>query len=456
MPIEGARWVEIGSDAKRPRGGHSLGGSDRIRFAGMCRIGPRNGVMLQNRAVVIAIAVGLAAGLALSGFVVFVAQPKASGPATDGPTYDQALLAVNSTVRNSSGGPWVLFGVYGIAAPHSFEPTALATAYNNQTVNECGAAFNGITIWNGSIPTFSGALQSGTAPFWQFFFFSNASQQILVGTSVLGVPRVFPPISFGSACARASRLWYQPWYWANEITPLLVDSPVIAQAAWSAAGERWAASHGPLVETYVFGPNVFADGTPNGVTVNYWRCGQVGVTGNAAYLAAVEDTQGLVENAIGGYIGCTWNNETYDFALAVNGSTTEGGTTWMHLPFQVEVGGYTDAWGLVTWMTSVALLNSSGEPLPPAPARCNDWVPSVTGCTSSASGWYVVLLSASGGWLDTFGAAGSGTGWTLPNVSVVSNQELVLVVGGGWSLSGDTLVASGTSSQVSVAGSVVL
>ena len=75
---------------------------------------------------------------------------------SDGPTFFQALSQVNNSALLEPGGPWALFSVYGIATQIPFSPNLIGYAHTNQTVNSCGQEFNGLTLWNGTMPLFNG------------------------------------------------------------------------------------------------------------------------------------------------------------------------------------------------------------------------------------------------------------------------------------------------------------
>jgi hypothetical protein len=77
----------------------------------------------------------------------------------------------------------------------------------------------------------------------------------------------------------------------------------------------------------------------------------------------------------------------------------------------------------------------------------------LTDCRASGSGWYAVLLSSSGSWLDAYPSSPNGSAWEIPNVSLVSNQYLVVVVPGSWNVTGDIFSMNGTVAVVGVSGS---
>ncbi len=419
----------------------------------------------------------------LGGYFYFAHRP---GPAAapviaDGPTLKAALTAVNTTVRNASGGPWNLFSVYGIASPAPFSPNVIGYGglSNNWTVNRCGQAFNGVTLWNGSIPLFHGTFNSGTAPFWQFGFYSNSSDQFLVATDVVGIPHVYPPIT-----ANQSRGQCYPWYdfslgpshWTGELSNLGVDSSVRASAAWAVANQSLVTANEPMVEIMTMGPGMylgFGDVNLGYLGVYFERCGIVDVAGETPLVQIAVSPQG---QALGGILAnqstncAVWNagHGSYDGIDALQfGAPNQsflGLTQQVETPFQIAQaypnGTLTndyDGWGVANWMTSWNLTNASGQHLPLTTPTCRGWVPSVADCGANSSGWYAVVLSASGGWINSYGALpGGGVGWSEPVTALVSQQQVVIVAPSSWTLSGDQLSVTSTVSTTTVTGTVSL
>ena len=203
---------------------------------------------------------------------------------------DEALSEVSASVATEPGGPWEIFSVYGIAAQASFSPNLIGyPTGENRTVNDCGHLFDGVTLWNGTLPTFHGSFNSGTAPFWQLAYFSNTSKGVLVATDVRGDTHVYSPISMANPCA--------PWYdfmsnntaeWTSLQQNPPVDSSVAALNAWATniAGVETVGSKvgqdSPYVEIMTTGPGVFmgfGDQRGSGWGVYFDRCGEAGVTG---------------------------------------------------------------------------------------------------------------------------------------------------------------------------------
>ena len=431
-------------------------------------------------ATFVVIVVVVVAGVA-SYFVLVPRGGKAGSPVVDdGPTFDQALAAVNSTVRNVSGGPWLLFSLYGIAAPVPFSPNLIGYARSeNVTVNSCSQVFDGLTLWNGTIPLFNGTFDSGTAPFWQLAYFSSSSQEILVATDVLGDARTFPAIPYPSSC--------MPWYdfpgnaanWTSPSEFPTVDSSFAAQVAWNSTlpGSRTVGQqitrNGPTVEIITAGPGIFMGlgDTVSAYGIWFDRCGELGVAGvqpligvgvgrNGTWLGSSNLTHNcaLLKSGPPGY------SADYDLLFSSAITNVAPPTTFATMGYQVAIAypngtlaGFYDEVGLANWMTSWNLTNASGTYLREAIPTCRAWVPTVADCVANSSGWFAVILSAGGGWINSYGALpGGGIGWSEPVTALVSHQQLVIVVPSSWIVAGDGLKVASTNSTLVVLGSSLL
>jgi hypothetical protein len=415
-------------------------------------------------AILVTVALVLPGGIGLALYLTWFQEPH--GLATDGPTFYQAIAGVNGSVSTQPGGPWTLFGVWGIASPVPFAPNSLGWIGNNKTVNDCGAEFNGLTLWNGSIPIFTGVFESGTAPFWQFAYFSNSSHGLLVATNVLGVAHVYTPISMSDPCAVATGLGATPWVWARIFTQFPTNSPVMAASAWAAIGEHWSALHAPGFEAYILGFGYWGSANPNGFIVKFARCGEMGYAGVQPFADVVLSPNGNWDNYANGTQGCgnvmslgpppVYAPYVLEFATPTVKAGT--GTTTVNQSFQTGYAGTNDfdAGGLVSWMSSLNLTNSVGQAVQSVVPACSGWVHTLANCSATGSGWYAVLLSSSGKWLDSYPSTPNGTTWEIPNVSIVSNQYLVVVVPSSWNISGDVFSIHGTVPVVTVEGSTTL
>jgi len=410
----------------------------------------------------------VAAGCLTLGYVVNHSVTTAPYSKADGPTFYQALGALNASVMAISGGPWALYAVWGIATTLPFAPGSLGWPGNNLTANACQAQFNGLTLWNGSIPLFNGTFNSGTAPFWQFAFFSNTSASILIATDVLGVAHVYAPMSESSPCADGTALGWDPWIWQPAFMPWPTDTPKLAQTAWiRGGGKAWMNHNPPSLEAYDFGFSYWGSGNPIGVIVKYARCGLIGATDVQPVMDVGLNPDGSWLMSFNGTQGCgdvitLGPPPVLDGFLLVFSSPKPGNATGSHqavVPFQVAYDSahqFTDASGLVSWMTSLNLTDSAGQRLASGAPGCPAWVPSIEDCPASATGWYVVLESESGAWLDSYPSTPGGTSWEVPNVAFASNQQLVVVAPSTWNLTGDELALNATVVACPVNGTAVI
>jgi hypothetical protein len=427
-------------------------------------------------AILIVVAVAVASvGLGSWWFFDRATGPNALAPKIDGTTLYQAIAKVNQSLENVSGGPWAPFSIYGIAAEMPYSANVESYPSENQTVNACQAQFNGLTLWNGTIPVFDGTLDSGTAPFWQFGFYSNTSNQILVVTNVQGAVHVYPPMPVNGACSP----WYDlgnPETWVRELSPFLPDSSAVAQSALTEISQRinqsWFDQVSPMVEIFTTGPGVFdlLGDLGGGAGVIFERCGLAGVSGLQPVLQWGENLQGANGSLSNGTTNCAFLNHpyfagygTYDLESAPTNETTFPGTSQIRAAFQVAMVPHNssvptnyDGWGLASWMTSLNA-TSSGRILPLGATSCGSWVSTPAECSANSTGWFAVLLSATGEWVNSYGAlAKGGAGWSEPVTAVVSNQQLLIVVPSSWAVAGDQVNATSTVSTSSLVGTFIL
>jgi hypothetical protein len=346
--------------------------------------------------------------------------PALSGTLDDGPTLYEAIENVNRSVVNVTGGPWALFSIYGVAAQAPFGANAIGYPLLNLTVNACQAQFNGLTLWNGTMPVFNGTLNSGTAPFWQFGFYSNVSHQIVLATNVMGVVNVYPPMPDNGPC--------HPWYdlgnpedWVQDLAPFLPNSPAVADSALTQMSKlTWFSGSSPWAEIYVTGPGVF-DGFGDiggfaGLILD--RCGLLDVSNIQQVLPWAENLNGTG----GGYANESTNCQvlnypyhagygSYDLIPGASNTTVVGGTVQVATSYQVGLVQHNqttpssfDGWGLSSWLTSWNLTTGSGKSLAIGTPSCRTWVGEVADCVANNSGWFAVILSAGGEWLDSYGS----------------------------------------------------
>jgi hypothetical protein len=385
----------------------------------------------------------------------------------DGPTLYGALAALNGSLSTASGGPWTLYAVWGIASPEPFDPDALGWNNYSQAVNSCSEEFSGLTMWNGSIPIFDGTFNSGTAPFWQFAFFSNSSQAVLIATNVLGHPHVYPPMAMTSPCAIGTALGDSPWVYSKVLSPLPVDTPILAESAMRAIGAQWVSDHKSPYEVYTFGFNLWGSGNLAGLIVKFARCAEIDYTGVQPLLEVGVTFNGSSNSYFVGEQGCgnvdslnppppVYSPYLLNFTPPTTFSSVDGillNQTFQVLEGNKTTGFYSNAEGLVSWMTTLTLRTAADLKLQSAAPTCTNWVSWIGDCPN-ATGWFAVLTSASGEWLDSYPSSPGGSQWELPTTSLADGQELVVVVPVSWNVAGDVLSVHGTASTANVSGNV--
>jgi len=418
--------------------------------------------------VVASVLVGALVGAAL---VSLSFRTSVSGAGEEGLTLHQALRQVNATVQIVSGGPWELFSYIGFAAEGMFNPAAFSLGTStNASLRYCGGQLPGVTLWNGSsIPVFDGSIASGTATFWQFEFSSSSTKGVVVATDTSGVVRAYPPILPTDPCWSYAGGGAAPSYF-NWVNPLPEDSSVQAQLSYDRVAHTFETDHRPVVE-------IFADGfTPLGAIghgpnggVEFFRCGLAGVAGAQPFLIVGFSSSGQVSDTINGTVSCTATYSLgpppiytpYSIIPSTPGPPGAFGNGFesVRFSFQTEFPAgvnnstrYYDAWGLLSWMVSMSLRNSSGQSLPTASLSCQAWVSTVAACTPSGSGWSIILTSADGAWLDSFPSASNASSWSLPVAAIASNEQLVLTYPSPWNITGDSLVFSNTASVPTIGG----
>ncbi len=379
----------------------------------------------------------------------------------NGLTFAESYASVRIAAANVSGGPWLPTSVLGIASEVPAAPVPNYKDSLNLTMRLCGAV-PGVTVWNSSgIPIFTGTLNSGAAPFWSFIF-KNASGTYLYATNLEGKVNVYGPSATFESCLQAAGIGS-----SNFVNPA-VDTPEVAEDAYVAAGENFSIKHSALAEYYVLGNDQILepDASSFGWVVNYFVCDTVGVSGIENYTAVGVLTSGgksttFVDN---GWLGCTLSDYRLAFgAISANSTTSFGSTTDVSLPFQVTAPGALannttlyDGWGLVSWMTQLHLQATGAKELPVAIATCRFWTSSLTSCPANSSGWFAVLLSQNGAWLDSYPSSANSSEWTVPNVIVSSQDQLVLVCPESWNVSGDTINVTAGPLAPQVSGSAAL
>lgn len=462
------------SDVSPSRDAQVLGSADsertelsRVLFQSPRHRRGRGLTLVTILAVVLVVTLGF-----VGGYVYSVQRSSGKSPVVnDGSTLYQAIASVNASVESVTGGPWTLEEIYGIASPIPTNPSAWGWGEYDHVLASCQHDFNGLTIWNGTIPLFTGTFNSGTAPFWQLVYFSNATHQLLVGTDVLGKITIFPPIALSSECAVSSGLGSEPWTWQSfwGQVGFPADTPAMASNAWTKAAKQYADWVGrPLSELYLFGNTYFGSGQPPANQINFYTCGSIGEVGITPGLAVYGDTGTSSFNYT---LGCTptaslsASDSAIPLQMTLSNQTVRasGGTTTILQSFEFQMNGTPpfsgpgyNMRGITSWMVGLNLSSGSRGVLPMGSSSGFGWVRSLSECSANSSGWYAVLLAPDGQWEGSYGTTANGPAWTYPVLPIVNNETIVVVVPSGWNASGDTLSVTSETSELPLTGQVMM
>ena len=436
------------------------------------------GVPLVRPRIVALIAAVIVVAGGLGGFFYWYAAQGGGhqvGSRGDGPSLYGALDQVNVSVNSLSGGPWELFAYVGFAAQALFSPVAVGFFSTNLSLRYCGSQFNGVTLWNStSIPTFSGTIDSGTAPFWQFEFYSATTRDIVLATDISGVARAYSPMPPTDPCWGYAGGPVAPSYvsWVN---PLPNDTPIQAMKGFQIAGQSFESKNSPIIEEFVNGytPLALTGHGPNG-GVQYTRCGIVGVAGAQPFESVGFLSSGQVQSIISGTESCSpvynlTSNPVMYVPYTIRGASI-GQPTYLESGLSAEVydlqvsfptgiqGGPSDddAWGLSTWAVSPAWSNLNHSMPPSTPLSCQGWVSSPTQCVPEGVGWSLILLSANGSWLSSFPSSSGSSGWSVPNAPVVTGEQLMITYPSSWSVAEASLLMTGSAPVPTVGGNIEL
>jgi hypothetical protein len=394
----------------------------------------------------------LVLGIVVATFTVVIVDsaPGRAGGSSSSPlglSFNQASAMVSATLANVSGGPWRLVTVTGVV---STQPVVIPV--DTIPVGAC-QDMAGPTVWNGSkLPAWSGALDSGIVPFWEFLYV-NSSGTVLPAQTVGQSLTQESPVPLSSPCGRALAALGGPGRSLKEAPTVSapIDSTDAAQIAWDNGGSEFIANnHEATIFFGLGGPQpVYGILQGPGWGMYYSTCGMVGISGNA------NETDFGIPNAtvapvvLTGNSTCTERNNSISFGSATS-STAPGGGLFSSLPMTVQ------AFSLSSWMITMNLTNSTGQAVPLASVSCSASSLGPGSCSPSRLGWIAALTTDRGYWLDVFGQRNGTPSWVLPNVGVYSNDSLVVYLPQPFESDSLTLSLGATESTFDLSGSAVL
>jgi hypothetical protein len=376
----------------------------------------------------------------------------------------QALDLVESLLHDRSSVSWEIFSDLGIAAHSSFTPWVVGSgsSANNSSVAMWACGSLGIvSVWNVSaLPNRTGDLYDGFAPFWQFMFVNESGPGefvFAIGTydhgsveAVLPLPETNPCIvALGLGSLTSLPPLAQPNLDTNVAGPLAfsyLQAPVsrlgLYAVLWT---DGWVVvyNNGWGSYEYQYGASWGSD---------FYECGITGYspTANSTVLvSAAEETQngtptvGLGLTTQG---NCTLSE--YNVSTKIGQNSARGSGYYVNLTLTVEgfaLGKFVnDLPGLAAWTLHPDISLSNGSTEPVATDLCTGWTASPASCPPPTKGWYAVLTSPTGGWIDSFGFVNGSAEWVAPNPPLFSNETLTVVSSDLLMGSGDTLTLAPT------------
>jgi hypothetical protein len=389
-------------------------------------------------------AVVLAAGLG----VYLLASPS---PATsfnpDAVSFFQALGIANRSLTNATHSTWSLVSVMGIDSSSPVDPPIVLGDQQS-----C-AGLPSPTVWNTSaLPVATGRIAPGTAPFWQLTFLNRTSRAWVMATVVDRIPHVLGPLPPWAPCSQV--------YGVKNTTNLSgypsihprVDTTAVGPLALSAIGSSFLASHTHSATYYTMGNSPLANFGWNAVEwfVSYTDCGVTTApvhTPAQLYAAWINASSGELDFTNQGGFSCVGSDYSLNLSLVSSSApAVSAAVYWIDNGTPKSTLGTSSA--LLSLVVKPLIMNS-GKLVAPSDSLCPGWVRNVSDCLKPSSGWYVVLTSPSGEWLDSFPDA-TGSGWTAPNVEVQWGDLFQIVASQGLALSGDSFGLEGLATLPAV------
>lgn len=402
-------------------------------------------------------AIGLVVGSLVGASLGLGSLGLGSGPAGRSPplgeqvTGLEALQAVQSLLASRGGQQWTDFSDLGISSAVPFSPwllggnASIAGYFPDEltTLWSCHA-LPIPSIWNASaIPAQPGNLSSGRAPFWQFLFANESRPGVLTfAVGVVANASVYAVQDLPSSSPCITALGFGGWTQLPLRSQPVFDTSQVGPAAFA----DLASAYSPLVDGSAV---LWLDGTPVisnlgwGATAaqygpvwdaDYYICGEAGEvdrpdTLTSAYVGlAITNGSVVTGPALGSDSSCTLSN--YNLTTAVTAEDRLGDGFVANLSFAVSsyVFGatYNGTQGISTWMAGLGVTTAGGEAWNAGADACPLPVTNLSLCVP-ATGWAAVLLSPTGGWLDSYGLIGGTPGWSQANVPLISGETIAIL-----------------------------
>lgn len=395
----------------------------------------------------VVLVLGIGAILIIAGWAAWMeirpihpSAPSASLPVPYYPALDstQAFNLSAAAVRNETGGPWILESVMGVVSTAPFFPIGAVSA---QCQNYPGPA-----LWDmgGALVSPVSLMGTGYLPFWTMIYLnltgadlvviiSNATAHVvsvpticLTGGRAPGQYYVNNRSDISPGAFQYNTTLYAPFAWQN----VNADVPVVPpfDTNGSVAGIYIAGGSSSYYETLA---DVFYPGYDSTWAIQYTNCwaSQVQMGGGPEY-SFQDPPFNLTTNT-----SLAWDSGTcflpqYTLQISPDAPFSATPNGWS-IPLNISGLGYTvpsgNEPGLVTWMMALHLLTrNTAEPVPLGNVSCIARPWESLACAPTGFGWYAVLTSPNGNWMDVYSNHNGSGGWLYPNVAVMQGDGLLI------------------------------
>jgi len=396
----------------------------------------------------------------LAGYEIYrtTVQNSNSGPSHPPPagwaTFRTAWSDVSRDFGVFANGTWTVRFAEGAAADGPWSPPAVLWAESvPETWDACAAQLSGVstlTFWNSSLYPYSvspDVFSSGAAPLWTFIFNGTGTSTIVASwlagqvliNGVLGPAspcfNVSPPLSDVFQAIPADRI--QP---STEL-----DSDVFASAAISEEPNASSFHVAPVPSPPSPAFALYFPGAqsvpitvnrPNTWVTAYGSCGMAGQLGSGFTLTdyVFNATSAAGNNWFSIKLTCA--DSYYILNMSRTALSNPPSSSGVYREWNLSSSFLTSAvpatWTASDLTTSLIrwwVVNGpgAGVTIPSSVAVCSASSTNLSRCLPPVSGWYVVLLSPNGTWLDSYPTVANGTTWTVPGVHVASGDQIVFV-----------------------------
>jgi hypothetical protein len=365
-------------------------------------------------------------------------------------TFHTAWSDVSQAFGGFAHGPWTILFVEGLAADAPWAPPAALWGATPPALWEpCANQLVGmstLTFWNASAYPYStspNVYSSGAAPLWTFIF-NGTGTPTFVASWIVGQITVNAALGPTSPCFAVYPFGGISYMHVNPSVE--VDSSAIAAAAASVnpLGLPEGVLPTPTPPSLAFaayfpGPQFMpaTESAPDLWTLAYGECGFAGQLGSNF---TVGDYIYNGTNVEGG-LTLWWTQSCYDSYYYLDMNQTKlvaaPNSSGVYREWSMNASFLSSAvpstWAASELTTSLIHWQlTAGVPpfslLSPARAVCGPTNPSLANCTPPAQGWYAVLLSPNGSWLDSYPSVSNGSAWSVAGVPL-SHGDVLLFVG---------------------------